>query len=354
MTARASSLTRRATVPPGATEGEWSMPSGDVRALMNAFGAVGYDAAALLGSAGVSPADASDPDARIPCESIGRIVCAAQQQRFLPNLGAELARVTPLGSYPLLDYLVMTSDTVGAGVRQLARYFRLIGSPIRIDPADDADPIRIQLSEQGDLGFGIEFTSTLVVLHLREETGGRFSAQSISVRHAPDDTGAWAHLLGCSVHPKAAWNGICVSRPCWELPLRRRDPVLRQILEARADDVLARLPRQPGLPLQVQRALSRRVAGGDTRMRTVARQLAMSGRTLQRRLAAEGVSYQQLRDDTRKEAAGRLLIESTLAIAEVAYLVGYSEPAPFHRAFRRWYGVTPEAFRNRQLRFRGR
>jgi AraC-like DNA-binding protein len=89
-------------------------------------------------------------------------------------------------------------------------------------------------------------------------------------------------------------------------------------------------------------------------MRTVARQLAMSGRTLQRRLAAEGVSYQQLLDDTRKEAAGRLLIESTLAIAEVAYLVGYSEPAPFHRAFRRWYGVTPEAFRNRQLRFRGR
>ena len=71
----------------------------------------------------------------------------------------------------------------------------------------------------------------------------------------------------------------------------------------------------------------------------------MSGRTLQRRLAAEGVSYQELLDDARKEAAGRYHRESTLAIGEVAYLVGYSEPAPFHRAFKRWYGMNPELFR---------
>ena len=82
--------------------------------------------------------------------------------------------------------------------------------------------------------------------------------------------------------------------------------------------------------------------------RVGARQLAISGRTLQRRLAAEGVSYQRLVDDARKEAAGRYLSEPTLAIGEVAYLVGYSEPAPFHRAFKRWYGVTPEIFRQKQ------
>jgi AraC-like DNA-binding protein len=57
------------------------------------------------------------------------------------------------------------------------------------------------------------------------------------------------------------------------------------------------------------------------------------------------VSYQQLLDAARKEAARRYLAESSLAIGEVAYLVGYSEPAPFHRAFKRWYGVTPEVFR---------
>jgi len=59
------------------------------------------------------------------------------------------------------------------------------------------------------------------------------------------------------------------------------------------------------------------------------------------------VSYQQVVDSARKEAAARYLTDSTLAICEVAYLVGYSEPAPFHRAFKRWYGMTPDSFRHR-------
>jgi len=52
-------------------------------------------------------------------------------------------------------------------------------------------------------------------------------------------------------------------------------------------------------------------------------------------------------DDARREAAGRYLTESALAIGEIAYLLGYSEPAPFHRAFKRWHATTPEAFRSR-------
>ena len=97
----------------------------------------------------------------------------------------------------------------------------------------------------------------------------------------------------------------------------------------------------------MQRTLASRVAGGDVRIDSIARHLAMSARSLQRRLSAEGVTYQALVEETRKEAAGRYVAGSTLSLAEIAYLVGYSEPASFHRAFKRWYGVTPEGFRNR-------
>jgi AraC-like DNA-binding protein len=80
-------------------------------------------------------------------------------------------------------------------------------------------------------------------------------------------------------------------------------------------------------------------------MSSMARQFGMSERTLQRRLADEGVSYQELLDEARKQVAGRYLTTSALAIGEVAYLLGYSEPAAFHRAFKRWYATTPEAYR---------
>jgi AraC-like DNA-binding protein len=350
MTARANSLTERATAPVRRAEREWSMPAAEARTFIKAFECLGYAADELLASAGVPTADATDPDGRVPCEYLGRIVSSAQQQRFTPNLAMELARVTPLGAYPLIDYLVVTSESVGAGVRQLARYYRLIGNPVVLDLHEDADPIRIEMA--GGAAFGVEFTATLLVLHMRSETDGRFAADSVSVGHKPDDAAAWERVLGCPVESMARWTGVSIPRTSWLLPLRRRDSVLRQVLEARADDVLARLPARAGLALQVQRALASSVPGSDTRIDVLARRLAMSGRTLQRRLAVEQVSYHELLDDARKEAAARYLDESTLAICEIAYLVGYAEPAPFHRAFKRWYGTTPEQFRQQQRRAR--
>src|SRR5262249_48890495 len=90
-------------------------------------------------------------------------------------------------------------------------------------------------------------------------------------------------------------------------------------------------------------------ASNDTRIETIARRLATSPRTLQRRLSSEGLSYQKLLDDWRKDSARRHLSSSALSIGEIAYLLGFAEPAPFHRAFKRWFGVTPHAFRQDRL-----
>jgi AraC-like DNA-binding protein len=77
----------------------------------------------------------------------------------------------------------------------------------------------------------------------------------------------------------------------------------------------------------------------------IARTLAVSQRTLQRRLADEGTTYQAVLDDVRREMAERHLHDTALAIAEISFLLGYSEPAAFHRAFKRWHGVTPQTYR---------
>ena len=108
-----------------------------------------------------------------------------------------------------------------------------------------------------------------------------------------------------------------------------------------------RAPVGKGLAGDVRRVLAPRLARGEADIGLVARDLAMSSRTLQRRLAADGLSYHELLDRVRRETAETCLGDASLAIAEVAYLTGYSEPAAFHRAFRRWTGVTPQAFRQR-------
>src|SRR5262249_3337066 len=179
------------------------------------------------------------------------------------------ARRTPLGAFPLLDYLVITSDTVGAGVRQLARYFRIETTPIFFDIRDDGDPVDVRVTAPAP--YAAEYLASLMTMHLRLETEGRFTPSAVWFRHQPDDAAAMSAALGCPVQAMASWDGVSISREAWSLPLRRRDPILRRVLETQADEILKRLPQRVGLPLEVQRALASRVTGGDMRIETIAR-----------------------------------------------------------------------------------
>src|SRR5262249_43340762 len=223
--------------------------------------------------------------------------------------------------------------------------FRVSGSPVDLTVREDSKSVRIELLTLAP--FADELRAALLVLHLRTETRGRSSPSSAGFRHRPDNPAGVGRVRGAPVLGGSIADQLVAWEATWRLPRGRRDPVLRHMLEKHADAMLEQLPKQSGISSDVQRSLVGRVGGGDIRMKSIARELGLSARTLQRRLAEEGATYQELVDDARKQAASRYLNNSHLAIGEVAYLVGFSEPAPFYRAFRRWFGVTPEQFRSR-------
>ena len=347
MTARADRLTSRAKTSNRLGSSRSSHPASSARVIVDALERLGYGMERLLADVGIRRADLDDPDGRIPIRAWAPMFRRALEQRPMTNAGMRLATVTPFGAFPLIDYLVATSDSVGEGLTRLARYLRLAEPRSVPCLCQDEDPIRVLL-EGHDTPFSAEFTVTLNLLHWREETEGRFRATYASFCHKPDDVAEMQRLLGCPVHAGESWNGWALSREMWQLPLRRRDPALSRLLRRQADESIARLPSAGGVTLDVRRALASRVGGGDTRIQTIARTLATSARSLQRRLAAAGVSYQQLLDLERKDAAERYLTDASLSVAAVAYLLGYSEPAAFNRAFRRWHKETPQAFRERR------
>lgn len=353
MTARADRLTKRANPPDRAGSEPSSDPASTVRVFVEALERLEYPMDGLLANAGIARTDLDDPDGRIPCTVWVPVLCRALAERPMKNAGMRLAAVTPIGAFPLIDYLIVTSHDVGEGLTRLTRYLRLGEAPSVPSLREDEDPIRVVL-EGRDTPLSAEFSVALSVLHFREETEDRFRAAYASFSHTPDDVAEMERILGCPVHSGAAWNGWALSRETWELPLHRRDPVLGGLLQRQADDVMGRLPAMDGIALEVRRALATRVGRGDTRIQSIARMLATSARSLQRRLAAAGFSYQQLLDLARRDAADRYLSDSPLSIGEVAYLLGYSEPAAFNRAFRRWHHETPQAFRQRQRSERSR
>lgn len=350
MTVSADRLTKRAKASSRTAGTEPSDPARVVRVFVEALDRLGYDINAELAQAGFRRSDfEQEPDARVPCAVMVPIYQRAVRQRPMKNPGMRVAAVTPIGTFPLLDYVIATCDTVGDATRQLARFFRLIDAPHVVECDEREDPVRVVFESRDgrDSPFGFEFGVALSLLHLREEAGERFRASYVSLRHMPDDIAEAEQIVGCPVRGGAAWNGFALPRPVWNVPLRRRDPVLAKLLQQQADAAIARLPPLDGVALDVRRALTARVNGGDTRIQAVARALATSVRSLQRRLAAAGLSYQQLLDAARKDAADRHLTDSSLSIGEVAYLLGYSEAAAFIRAFRRWHKETPQTYRAR-------
>ena len=84
----------------------------------------------------------------------------------------------------------------------------------------------------------------------------------------------------------------------------------------------------------------------DINLRSVAKEIGMSSRTLQRRLKCSGVDFEDLKDETRRSEALRLIRVGRYSATEIAYMVGYSDPAHFTRAFKRWTGRTPSHFRS--------
>jgi AraC-like DNA-binding protein len=137
--------------------------------------------------------------------------------------------------------------------------------------------------------------------------------------------------------------------PGWnlELPTTNADPVVAAALAEKIERILSQFSDRPSLGSQVREWLVKQLQGGSPRIEALARHLHMSERTLRRRLGEEGTSFKQILDELRRELAIGYVQERQLSTGEIAFLLRYSEPSAFQRAFKRWTKLTPSEFRGR-------
>jgi len=132
-----------------------------------------------------------------------------------------------------------------------------------------------------------------------------------------------------------------------ELPIVSFNSRLRDYFDQECRRLLEQLGAGTGIAEQVRKKLIQAMDGGDTAMDATAKTLGMSARSLQRRLADEGTGYSDLLADVRAEFAKRYLARGNISASEVAYLLGFTEPPAFFKAFKRWTGMTPREFQQR-------
>ena len=173
-----------------------------------------------------------------------------------------------------------------------------------------------------------------------------FTPTAVEFQHDPPaDISEHLRLFRCPIEFRAATNRLSFNSSSLSVPIEQADASLCALLDRHAQELLAKYPPRDSLVDQVRSIIASEFRGGDPSLERVADQLRLTPRTLQRKLHELGTSHNDLLDQMRRQLAMRYLREREMAICEVAYLLGFSESSSFHRAFKRWTGVTPKEFR---------
>lgn len=182
-----------------------------------------------------------------------------------------------------------------------------------------------------------------------EVSSAPFRAEAVHLKHtAPRDTTAHEAYFRCPVHFGSDRDALRVSTRTLDTPNRVGDASIARYFDTLLADEVRTLDDSVPLDRRVLDRVSTALSGGVPTLSGIARELGMSGRTLQRRLAGEGTSFQALVDDARRRLALRMLRgNSEVSLSEVTFMTGFSDQSAFTRAFRRWTGETPGAFRDR-------
>jgi len=332
--------------------------------IVNAAVAAGVSPAVLEKAAGFAPTQADDPDARIPIAVETALWEEAARATGDSAFGLHAAERLRPGVFDVLDYVVRAAPTVRASWERLARYNRLVHDAAVFAVSEGREGVvRIEhsLSRPGvaQSRHAAEFTLASLVVVGAQMSGAPLRPVAVEFRHpAPDAAARAAHLrlFGRAPRYDRAVNALEIAGDAAARLVQTADPLLSRVVIRHADALLAERPAAAESTAGAVRRILTRLLGDDEAgcsLSAVSASLHMSERSLQRRLADEGVTFDVLLDDLRRELALRYLADEKVAIASIAYLLGYSEPSAFHRAFRRWTGTTPAEARQRRRRQEG-
>ncbi|MDN6855384.1 AraC family transcriptional regulator [Pseudomonas sp. CAN2814] len=321
------------------------------QAILLAAVRLGLSRDELLAASGILETQLSDPDARVDFGCQELIWQTIQSTLSADEPGIALGRALSPASFSALGYLLQTSTTLGDALESALRYQRLVGEGGQVAIEAQAEivwvtycplnPERPATRARALALLGFWARQLKALLSGLQLAGCRF------MHSQPERLADYETAFGCPLQFDAANYALGLPRELIDAPLPQANPPLRDLLRQHAEGLLARLP-SASISGRVVALLGEQLSRGEPGRAALASELGLSERTLQRRLAEEGSSYQQLLADTRRQLAERYLGDGNLPATDIAALLGYSEPSVFFRAFRHWTGLTPGEFRQRK------
>jgi len=302
-----------------------------------------------IGQQGVAALDALDPDERVPIADMLQLLRGAVHVTGDEDLGLKAAREISWGDYGVIEFMVNSATTMRASVELLARYLRLVNDALLFSLQVEGDRAIIQLDSRIALPrAGVDFQSAAFYVATLQRAAHfvdpDYEAWFMHPQPARIDEYRRTFEPG-RVRFSAPFNGFVFSARMLEQSMKTADSSLHGVLRRYADVMLAELPNTESVSDKVRTFVGQQLSHGEPSVARAARALHMSRRTLARKLEREGTSFKTLLDETRRSLALRYLNEHQIGSTEVAFLLGFSHAGAFFRAFKRWTGTSPRAYR---------
>jgi len=274
------------------------------------------------------------------------------------NLGLHIGEAFDLSAIGIVGYVLLNCQSYGQVLEKLSQYTRLFSQGVAIYHTISNGWVYCDCEILGNLNnylleepqHPIESTFAALFTATQQLTGKSLKASAVWFGHScPEDYSEHERIFQTVVKFSQPKNRIVFDVNCLNWPVRSANSHLLSVFESHAETMLDAQNQCYSYSKKVILAINQQLQGEAPTIEAIARSLTISVRQLQRELQSENTSYQQLLDKTRKELALRQIQNREISINDVAFLLGFSEPSAFYRAFKRWTGQTPRSYRSGEL-----
>ncbi|HEY2179826.1 MAG TPA: AraC family transcriptional regulator [Caulobacteraceae bacterium] len=331
---------------------ELTIAAGIARGLMRFAVLRGASQDALVERSGIDPKNLADQDARVPLSRYIALMKAGQALSGDAALALHYAEAIDFSEISIVGLITLASETMTDAFIQMNRFGRLA-----VEWEGEGD--RFRLSREGD-GHWVTDTrrNPNAFPELTETTFGRMACgtrafgdtrfiEAVEVTHPdPGYRDEYERIFQAPVTFEAGRNALRLNEAWATYKIARQPRYVFGILSDHARALLEKLASAQTTRGRVESLLMPGLHTGDASMPAIAAKLGLSRQTLFRRLKAEGVTFEKILDGLRHQMALNYLSGAKVSVNETAYLVGFSDPAAFSRAFKRWTGASPKAMRD--------
>lgn len=332
---------------------EHTVAAGLARNLIGLASRLGADPAALARESGIDLTLLEDQDNRIPFTNYVALMRVAKTMTGDPALALHYGEAVNLAEISILGLICHASGTMMDAFVQMNRYGRLV---VEAEHVDAEDRFQLRRRDGGlwlvdnrqipsDFPELVETTFALMVCGTRPFGDTPF-VKAVHVTHPdPGYRAEYESILGAPVFFDRDWNAMLIDEAWLTHRIALQPTYVFGILSTHADALMRELEQARTMRGRVERLLAASLHTGEVSMDRIAEAMNMSRQTLLRRLKTEGANFEQVLDELRRTLAQHYLESRKVSVNETAYLVGFSDPSAFTRAFKRWTNKTPGRYR---------